>query len=179
MIIRSLVLGALLMACGGNEAAARPPVTSAGETPSAGGKVTPTSGGEEALGDLELKRMTDQIKAEIGKHKARFKELCGGDVELDIDWASFGRDKTALETFSGNYGLERLVAGFEGVCHDKAGKDAVRAKVKKIRAVNIKDASKVKAGISGGVFTAELAWSTGGAPGMNESELGAAITKGL
>ncbi|MBS2011908.1 MAG: hypothetical protein JST00_03385 [Deltaproteobacteria bacterium] len=175
----SVVFGAMaigLVACGGGAPDAKvPDGASVAGGPAA---AEPKASGPNDLGDLEYKRMQDNIKEGFPKFKARFKELCGTDVDLDVDWASLGRDKATLETFWGNYGMERLVSSFESVCHDKSGKDAVQKKVKKIRAVNVKDAAKVKITISGGTMTGELNWS-GSSPGMNENEIGAAITKQL
>lgn len=138
-----------------------------------------TAGGKDQLGDLEWKRMSESILADVPKHKEKFKKLCGSNIEVEIDWASLGREKAAMETFFSNYGIERLVDSFESVCHDKLGKEAVQKKVKKIRAVNVRDASKVKVSLANGTMTAELNWSSGSAPGMNEHEIAAAITKQL
>jgi hypothetical protein len=54
----------------------------------------------------------------------------------------------------------------------------VKAKVKKIRAVNDSDKSKAKAAIAGGTFTAELDWGSG-SPALTSSDLAAIITKAL
>lgn len=174
------VVAAMALACGGGNTPDAKTAGTGGDAPSTEAKASGAGGGGGAndLGDLEYKRVTDGIKGDFAKYKAKFKELCGADVDVDVDWASFGRDKDTLSTFSSNYGVERLVMGFESVCHDKAGKEAVQKKVKKIRAVNIKDPKNVKVTISGGTMTAELNWS-GSSPGMNENDLGAAITKSL
>jgi len=179
-------LVAAAVACGGNRAEAQSPTS--GET---GGGATPTqasgegaSGGGEApagrdqLSELEARRITDAIKSDLAGYKEKFKKYCGSDVEVEIDWKSFGRDKRALESLYSNYGVQRLVDSFQPVCRDAAGKDAVKAKVKKIRAVNVWSADKIKATVAGGTFTAELTWGEMG-PGMNEHDLAAAITKGL
>ncbi|MBS2011907.1 MAG: hypothetical protein JST00_03380 [Deltaproteobacteria bacterium] len=162
-------------------APATPAPSSDGPSATSGAATPPpmVAGGKEQLGDLEWKRMHANITSDLPKHKDRFKQLCGGAVEVEIDWASLGREKATLEAFWSNYGVERLVASFESVCHDKLGKEAVQKKVKKIRAVNVKDPAKVKVTLSGGTMTAELNWSSGTAPGMNESEIAAAITKQL
>lgn len=138
-------------------------------------KTVPAAG---ELGDLEYRRMTDAINEALPKHKEAFKKLCGGNVEIEIDWPSFGRSRAALESLYGNWGVERLVAGFEGVCHDKAGKEAVLKKVRKIRAVNVKDLKDVKVTIVQGTMTGHLRWGEG-APGMNENEIAASLTKQL
>lgn len=179
-------LVAAAVACGGNRAEAQSPTS--GET--SGGDATPAqssgesgSGGEapagrDQLSELEARRVTDAIKADIPNHKAKFKGYCGSEVEIEIDWKSFGRDKRALESLYSNWGVQRLVDSFQPVCRDSAGKEAVKAKVKKIRAVNVWSKEKIKASVAAGTFTAELTWFES-APGMNEHDLAGAITKGL
>lgn len=169
------VMGAALVACGGGGLPDVKAPDVPGSNPAA---AEPKASGPNDLGDLEYKRMTDNIKENFPKYKARFKELCGSDVELEVDWNSLGREKATLETFWSNYGMERLVVSFESVCKDKSGKEAVQKKVKKIRAVNVKDAKNAKITISGGTMTGELGWSTG-SPGMNENDIAGAITKQL
>jgi hypothetical protein len=151
-----------------------------GESRAPGSELAPGSFGYpmDDLSDLETKRRVDAIKADFPKQQAAFKQLCGSDVSIDVDWGSFGHDKGALTLIGTNMGIERLVTAFQGPCHDQAGKDAVKAKVKTIRAVNVKDPSQIKASVSGGVFIAQLNWS-GTSPGMNETDLGQIITKSL
>jgi hypothetical protein len=158
-------LSFLLVACGGNTAEAKSPSgadgtassssTSSASEPSGG---TASRNGDNDLSELETKRLTDNIKADIPKHKATFKDKCGFDVAIDVDWASFGRDKKALETLWSNWGIEGLVGVVTKVCDDKTGKDAVKAKIKTLRAVNVKDSKQVKFSLAGGTLTLALAY---------------------
>lgn len=180
----------LLVACGGGGggagAGAADPSTSAGTPATAttvSGSSTGTTGAAdpsegEQLGDLEYKRMQDNINKKTPELLAKFKQRCGYDVNVVIDWSSFGHGKDTLNNLWSNYGVERLVESFESVCKDQTGKDAAKGKIKTIRAVNTKDPKAIKIGISGGTMTATLNWS-GSSPGMNESEIGAQITKQL
>jgi hypothetical protein len=147
----------LLAACGGNTADAKSPSGNSESTSSSlpSGAV-PAS--DSDLGDLETKRLVDSIKSDIPKHKATFKEKCGYDIAIDVDWASFGRSKVALEDLYSNLGIETLVDVVAKNCSDKAGKDAVKAKIKTIKAVNVKDTSQVKFTLAGGTFTTALAF---------------------
>ena len=96
-----LTLSILLAACGGNTADAKTPSGSS-TTSSASG---PTATSDNDLGELETKRMQDNIKADIPKQKATFKEKCGYDVAIEVDWASFGHSKAALEDLWSNTGI--------------------------------------------------------------------------
>ena len=139
---------------------------------------TPLDEGQP-LGDLEYKRMQDTINKGIPDQVKRFHQMCGYDVNVVVDWASLGRGKDTLSDFSSNYGVERLVTAFQSVCKDQAGKDAAKAKIHTLKATNTKDPKAVKITVGGGAMTALLNWTSGGAPGMNESQIGAEITKQL
>jgi len=165
------LLGAAACAAGGT-----PGAKSAGATTELS-SAAPAAAADD-LSDLETKRLEDSITANFSKNKAQFKDLCGSDVDLEVDWKSFGHSKTAHETMFSNYGFERVINSFKAPCADKTGKDAVRAKVRKIRAVNIADKDKDNGTISGGVFTVELDWGSG-SPALYGSDLAAMITKGL
>ena len=165
------ILGAAACAAGGTPDAK----SASSTTATTGAAPAPAS---DDLSDLETKRLQDSITANFPKAKAQFKDLCGSDVELEIDWKSFGHNKNALETMFSNLGFQRVIESFQAPCSDKTGKDAVRAKVKKIRAVNIADKNKDNGTISGGVFTVENDWGSG-SPTLYGSDLAAMITKGL
>ena len=181
MIKTTMMLGATILAlttaCGGG--AATPDAQTPGNS---SGASTSTTGGAppgEALSDLETKRMQDNINKKIISDKAKFKDECGFDVDVEIDWASFGHSKGALEALYSNVGVERLVDSFKNVCTDKTGKDAVKAKIKKIRAVCVPDKSKAKASVTGGTFTAELDWGGGWSPSLTPDDMATIITKSL
>jgi hypothetical protein len=164
---------ASLVACGAQGSEPRTPSGGASATqPTSGSVAAPSAAGGDQLGDLELRRIQDEIKGELPKNKAKFRELCGSDVNIDIDWASFGRDRQALEGLSGGGGwVERPIMAFETVCQDKAGKDAVRAKIKTIRIVNVPDRSKAKASVAGVVLTTS--------PGVQIADVAEVVTKAL
>ncbi len=133
---------------------------------------------EEQLSDLEYKRMQDNINKKTPDMVKKFHGYCGYDVSFVIDWGSFGRGKDTLNNLWSNYGIERLADSFESVCKDQAGKDAAKAKIHTIKAINTKDAKAIKITVGGGGMTAVLNWS-GSSPGMNESEIGAQVTRQL
>jgi hypothetical protein len=170
-----LVLGAAACGAGGTPDAKSP--TDATHTSSASAAAAPAPDPSD-LSDLETKRQQAAITANFPKHKAQFKTLCGSDVDLEVDWTSFGHNKTALEYFFSNVGFESVINAFQAPCNDQTGKDAVKAKIKKIRAVNVADKTKDSATISGGTFTVQLDW-TNGSPSLYGSDISALITKGL
>lgn len=133
---------------------------------------------EEQLGDLEYARMRDNIDKKTPDLQKKFKSYCGYDVNVVIDWPSFGRGKDTLSNLWSNYGVERLVDSFESVCRDQLGKDAAKAKIKTIKAINTKDPKSIKIEVGGAAMTATLTWGAT-SPGLNESEIGARITKQL
>ena len=183
MTLTSVFTAFFAIACAGSPTPSSTPTSAAGDSgnsePAAG-----SSAGSSALpagtelSDLEAKRLRQAITEKLPEHQATFTSLCGGSVTIEIDWSSIGKEKEALETLRSNYGAERVVQGFQGVCTDKTGKDAVKAKIKTLKLVNTRDAAKVGISISGGTLTATLSWSAG-SPGMNENEIAAAITKQL
>jgi len=206
MMKKVLVVGfvsVVLVACGGGAATAEPRTAGAGGGAAAPGGATTTAGdgagsagGSQGatpntdapppsktpvgpqLSELEAKRVIALVNEEMPEHKKKLKEICGTDIDIQIDWASFGRDKVGLERLRGNWGVQLLVDSFRKVCKDQLGKDAVKAKIKTVKAINVADKANVKATVAGGAFTAELTWS-GSSPGMNENDLGAVITKAL
>lgn len=183
-MMTSRVLGAVIFvfaaACGGGGLAdAKSPGETTGSDSKSATKASAPAPAADDLGDLETKRMQENIKEKITKDKAKFKELCGYDVDVDVDWTSFGHNKAALEGLWSNLGVERMVDSFKGVCTDKTGKDAVKSKVKKLRAVNVADKSKVKATVSGGTFNAELDWQSGSSPALTAQDMATIITKAL
>ncbi|MCA9588262.1 MAG: hypothetical protein KC657_23225 [Myxococcales bacterium] len=175
-------LVALVVACGGKTAEAQSPATTSSPTPlvgesgSGGGGTAPA--GRTQMSELEARRVTDAIKSEIPGHRDRFKSICGSEVNIEIDWASFGRDMEALKRLWGNVGVQRLVDAFKHVCVDAAGKSAVKGKVKTIRAINVWDEDKVSATLSGGTFTVKLRYGYM-PPGMNETDIAGALIKAL
>jgi hypothetical protein len=168
-----LVLGAAACGAGGTPDAKT--ATDATQTTAASAAPAPDP---SDLSDLETKRQQAAITANFPKNKALFKSICGSDVDLEVDWTSFGHNKTALEYMFSNVGFENVINAFKTPCNDQTGKDAVKTKVKKIRAVNVADKTKDSATISGGAFTVQLDWSNG-SPALYGSDLSALITKGL
>jgi hypothetical protein len=153
-------------------------------TPSSSARLGGTVGSAKSLAsagdpaDSAIQNLQNNIRANLPAHKATFKKLCGFDIDVDIDWASFGQNKTALESFWSNRGVEGLVTAFKGPCNDPVGKSDVKAKIQRIRAINVPDKSKAKASVSAGAFIAELDWSSG-APALSTETLAAIIEKSL
>lgn len=169
-----------LVACGGNNSEAKAPsagdgAVSATSSESSAASAPPVA--SDDLSELELKRYIDDVKKLLPAQKTRFKETCGSDVDLVIDWASFGKSRVAYGYLLSNVGPARLVDGFAGVCGDKTGKDAVSAKVKVLKAVNVHDKDRMKSTLSGGTFTIFMSWSTGNL--LTDSDIGASLTKAL
>jgi hypothetical protein len=149
--------------------ASRRPVHGAPSAPEAG---------PDGVSDAEIKRIQASVRASLPRYQARFKELCRFDVVIDVDWVSFGRDRTALESLWSNRGIESLVAAFTNVCRDDTGKDDVKAKIRTIRAINVGGKEKVRATVSGGAFVVELDWSSG-TPALTADDLAVIITKAI
>lgn len=181
------VVSLLVMACGGTvngQPSATPGPNGRGAESGSSEPVAASGGSGEApagteLSELEAKRLVESIKETLPPQVERLTSMCGATVTIEVDWSSVGREKEALENLWSNYGASRIVSGFDGVCADKSGKDAVKSKIKKVKLVNTRDRAKVGIALSGGELVATMNWSSGGDPGPNEHEIAAAITKQL
>ncbi len=92
--IIGMSLSLVVFACGATTSAAAAPATAR-----PGQSATTKASGE--LGELELKRWVERIQADLPKERAQFTHLCGSQIDIDIDCASFGGEKAALERLSG------------------------------------------------------------------------------
>lgn len=149
--IAMIILG-VTMACGG--ASAAPTKLQAG-----GG--TGVTGTPPAAMGVEAKRHMKHFQDDIlpGEMK-RFKDSCGYDVAVDVDWASFGNDVERIRGLSSNRGLAELNDAFKAMCKDQIGKDGVKGKIQRLSFKNIADKANKKMVLESNVFKIECSYDT-------------------
>lgn len=91
------------------------------------------------------------------RHK-ELKELCGGEVPYEIEWASFDGDVKGLNWLEAN-GPQQVGVAFRIIGADDLGKQALREGVKKIVVRNVKDVGAKACSFDGGVLTLACAFS--------------------
>jgi hypothetical protein len=108
---------------------------------------------------VEAKRHMKHFKDDIvPAEMKRFKESCGFEVAVDVDWDSFGNDADRIRGLSSNRGLAELNEAFHHLCKDQIGKDGVKAKIKRIAFRNIADRANKKMVLEKDVFKIECAY---------------------
>jgi len=133
--IAMIILG-VTMACGG--ASAAPPKTEMG---------------------VEAKRAMKHFQDDIVPAEVkRFKESCGFEIPVDVDWDSFGNDADRIRGLSSNRGLTELNEAFSKICKDQIGKDGVKAKIQRLSFKNIADRANKQMTLETGVFKVECAY---------------------
>lgn len=80
-----------------------------------------------------IKRFQDEV---FGPHRAAFQQLIGAPVDYDIEWDSLAGHPLALPMLESNQ-LPEVLATFRSLCDDVLGKEAVTAKVKRLRLRNV------------------------------------------
>lgn len=104
---------------------------------------------------LKERRLVDDAKREhIPAYEAKARAACGADVKMEIDWATFEDDATALEGLQS--GLFTCCHALERVCKDDIGKSAVKERLKAFRIINVKDRAAIGFDCTDGIVTARL-----------------------
>lgn len=123
--------------------------------------------------------LTREIKAEFPERQKQIAEKCdGAAVTVDVDFASFGEDETALRRVP-QLGLKETANGFRRFCtssdrtteSDPDKVSAVKSKVKKIMLKNVEKPEQKKISLQGdGTVLIEMAFKTISG-GMNMMEI--------
>jgi len=81
---------------------------------------------------LETKRAIKNAEdGWIVARRAEVKDICGGEIPVEYDWAGFGDDTKSVEWLEHN-GPQQVCMALRTICRDDMGKEAVRSAVKKI-----------------------------------------------
>lgn len=152
-----MVILGVTMACGGASAAPKATKTSSATPLAVTG--TGATGTPPASMGVEAKRhmkhfQDDILPAEVKK----FKESCGFEIPVDVDWESFGNDADRIRGLSSNRGLTELNEAFSKICKDQIGKDGVKAKIQRLSFKNIADKANKKMILENGVFKIDGAY---------------------
>lgn len=79
-----------------------------------------------------IKRFQDEVFA---PHRAALLQLTGTAIDYDVEWDSLTGHPGALSMLEANQ-LPEVLATFRALCEDALGKEAVAAKVKRLRLRN-------------------------------------------
>jgi hypothetical protein len=104
------------------------------------------------MGLQERRAMEQAVQGWLPARQAELKEICGGDVPYDVDWASFEGDVKGIEWLEFN-GPQQVSAAFRGVCTDDLGRQAVREGVKKVVLKNMAEIGQKALGFQDGVLS--------------------------
>jgi hypothetical protein len=86
---------------------------------------------------LEDKKKAAELAPKVDEFAAKLKELSGAEIAVDVQWESFAGKMPA---FNGLHKvLKDIQDGFQLLCADNLGKEAVTAKVKKLELAQAND----------------------------------------
>ena len=130
------------------------------------------------MGLNERRKIAELTTVTLPERVKEIEEICGAPIPYDVDWASFGDDGEALK-FLDNISCHRLNMALRMICGDEMGKEAVRQGLKKVKLVNVKDASAMKLAFDGGVLEMHCAYALGAGGLISDNEIRQLLEKGL
>lgn len=84
---------------------------------------------------LEEKRAMAKVKSQyIPDFEGRIQEVTSFPVKLDLDWDSYGEDKSNLE--GSESGFYTIMMALKSICADSLGKDLAKDAIKEVRLAN-------------------------------------------
>jgi hypothetical protein len=121
-----------------------------------------------------IKMLQDEVLPSV---KAEIKELCGKEIEWDVDWNSF-KDMESLDNIE-YQGIRLICDVFRSICYDEMGREAVREGIHKIIVKNFETVADVKNSFENGIFTVYGAWGQSWDGYPREDEMKTLLEKGL
>ncbi|MBI3272390.1 MAG: hypothetical protein HYZ53_25585 [Planctomycetes bacterium] len=103
------------------------------------------------MGLQEERAKKEALEKWLPARQKEVNEVCGGNIPLEVDWATFATDAKGISWLENN-GPVIVARGFRRICKDDLGKEAIRNAVKKILFKNITDPKAKKMSLEGGVF---------------------------
>jgi len=125
---------------------------------------------------LEEKRKLKELQDKLPALQSKIDGVAGTPVPVEVDWASFGSDGAALNSFE-NSVFNPLGEALKAICKDDIGKTAVKESLKKVVVKHSAERNKLSATMSGGVLTLEENFGSGGY--VNSTKIKSAIESGL
>ena len=106
---------------------------------------------------ISSRRKTKELQdVLLPKRQKEIQEICGGTVEFDVDWESFGDDVNALILLDRST-CGDIVNALKRICTDELGKKAVRESLKTILLGRAGSESDKVVKFDGGIFEVRLA----------------------
>jgi len=119
--------------------------------------------GQESAGSMGLKekKLRAVIETEnIPFHVQTFKDYCGGDLTVEIDWAQWNNDYDGLLNLNG-YQLQQFTDALNLIGHDAITKEAVAQQVRKLRIERAETPDAISMGIKDGTLVIATAPDAG------------------
>jgi hypothetical protein len=128
------------LACGNKEGAnADASTPSGGGSSSRPGSTTALTGSPALTASppsgmgMEAQRAMKTAQEKLAEQITELDKACGTSMSVEVDWASFGNNLEALQTFGlSNVGSQDTLKGIGEVCSDAIGKASVKQKMKKV-----------------------------------------------
>lgn len=106
------------------------------------------------MGLQERRRQKELEETILPKYQQELNEIVGSEVAYDIAWDTF-QTMVALDWLN-QYIFRNINEGFQKICIDDMGKEAVAAAIKSIRVINVDKSDWYKtAVVADGVLTIE------------------------
>src|SRR5690349_7837179 len=104
-----------------------------------------------------------QVSAELQKRAQQLHEICGADVQYEVDWDTFGDDQEAMGNIDrvSGYAVQRAV---QTICNDASRKPAVRSGLSRVQLMNVQDPSGQSVVFADGVLEIRSAYAEGRTP---------------
>jgi hypothetical protein len=112
------------------------------------------------MGLIEKRLIKEAKDTWVLEEQKDMRAISGSEVVIDIDWASFETDETALRNLQ-HLGVRRLSNAFRVICVDDLGKEAIRDGVKRVIVTNVKDANAGSVTLENGTVTLVGAFARG------------------
>jgi len=119
--------------------------------------------GQESTGTMGLKerKLREVIENEnIPFHVRTFKDYCGGDLDIEINWEQWNNDYDGLLNLNG-YQLQQFTDALNLVGHETVTKEAVAQRIQKLRIERVEKLDAISMDLKDGTLAIETAPAAG------------------
>jgi len=118
---------------------------------------------QESAGSMGLKerKLREVIENEnIPFHVQTFKDYCGGDLDIEINWEQWNNDYDGLLNLNG-YQLQQFTDALNLVGHDDVTKEVVAQRVQKLRIERVENPDAISMDLEDGTLAIATAPAAG------------------